>query len=179
MYKQYGMILLVFLSLGFGFESSGKRKKRKRTAKWSVSISNGYTFYSQKKSSVKGLEFWSHLDGQMNTYFSSLEVGRNFGSYEVGGRLQFLGPSFVSPYLKWNIVNKNSRNAFKPSLTFGVVPSHLMGGYVKFNLGLAVNSYFVLNPFVGFYAWYRLKDIMEYEKSNYHVNAGLSLSMYF
>ncbi len=177
MYKRYGIVLLIFLAVGFSFESLGKRKRRK--PKWSVSVTNGYTFFSKRKNSVEAFKFWSHLDGQMNTHFSSVEVGRNFGSYEVGGKVQLIGSTFVSPYFKWNIVNKNKRNVFKPSLTIGVVPSHLGGAYAKLSLGLAMNSYLVLNPFVGFYAWYRMKDYVEYEKFNYHANAGLTLSMYF
>ena len=179
MYKRYGIILLALLSFSFGFESSGKKRKRKKKAAWSVSVSNGYTFYSGKKSSIKSFDFWSDLDGQMNSYFSSLKIGRNFGSYEIGGRLQFIGPSFVSPYLKWNIINKNKKTVLKPSITLGIVPSHLMGGYIRFNLGLAVNSYFVFNPFVGIYGWYRLIDSTEYEQYNYHANSGLTLSVYF
>jgi len=175
--RVYYRWIIVIVLIG-SFESLGKRKK-KRSPKWSISISNGYTFYSPKKSSVEGFKFWSHLDGQMNMHFSSLELGRNFGSYELGGRLQMVGPSFVSPYFKWNIVNKNNKITFKPSLVFGLVPSHLVGGYIRFQLGWRVNSYLVLNPFVGAYAWYKLIENIEYEQFNYHINGGLSVNLFF
>ena len=179
MYKKYGIIFLVLFVFGFGFESLGKRKK-KRSPKWSVSITNGYTFYSKKKkSSINASEFWDHLDGQMNTFFSSLDVGRNFGYYEIGGRIQFIGPTFISPYLRWNMISKNKKNILKPALTLGVVPSDLVGAYAKLSLGIAVNRYLVIHPFAGFYAWYKNKDNVEYERFNHHANGGLSLNLYF
>ena len=172
-------LILIVLSLVFlmSFEALGaKRKKRK----WSLTISNGYTFHSMNEKSREGEspEHGIGTDGQMNYFFSNLELRRNFGRYEVGGKIQLFREALISPFIKINFTKNRSRTSIIPYLTLGFVPARLMGAYTRLGLDLAINRYFVLSPFVGCYAWHKIK-ISSYERKNIHFNGGLNVTLYF
>ena len=179
MSRHFLKVILILSVFFMGYEALAK--KRKRTPKWSASVTNGYTFYSDKKFNVDSetVSDWNHFEGQMNTYFSSLDISRNFDRYELGAKIQFMGSTFVSPFFKWNIVKQSKKIRIKPSITLGVVPHSLFGAYLRFNFGINLNRYVTLNPFVGVHGWYKLDDDPKYEKHNYHANAGFSLSLYY
>lgn len=178
---------LILLSLAFmfmlSFEALGERKKRKYR-KWSATFTNAYTFYQLKKgSTAKSYERGIGVDGQMNTFFSNLELRRNFGRYELGGKIQLFKETFVSPFLKINMA-KNRRNSdVIPYLTIGVVPASLTGVYTRLGIDLMGNRYFAISPFVGAFAWYKIKDLdndeIFYQKQNVHFHGGLSTTIYF
>lgn len=159
-------------------ESLAKRKKVFKR-KWAFSITNAYTFDSLKKTTSANDPFkWEDLEGQMQSFFSALEISRNMGSYEVGAKIQHKGIAFVSPFFKWNINKNNSRSSVVPAITLGVVPSHIMGGWLRLELAVSLNRYVSLAPFIGSYAWYEIKDSPQYEKYDAHFNVGLKISLY-
>lgn len=171
--------IFFFSQFLIGAGAFAAQKKSRYLSKWSVALTNGYTFYENKKSGVGEAGSWGGVDGQMNLFFSSIEIARNFNNYEIGGKIQLLGPSFVSPFVKWNIIRQSKSTIFKPSIMLGVVPSELFGVYARVNFGLQWNHYITLNPFVGVYSWYKIAENPKYEKQNLHVNAGFSLNLYF
>ena len=176
MKKQFLFFILVSLCFLSPVESSVK-KRRVFSRKWSLSLTNGYSFRQHKKS-VEILDL-GDTEG-INRFFSSLEISRNFGYYEVGARIQSSNHlPFVSPFLKWNGNKNNSRAHIVPSLTWGIVPSHLMGSWLRLGLGLSLNSYVSISPFMGVYAWYKIKDDPKYNKYNFYLNAGLRISLYY
>lgn len=174
------LLFLSLISLCFlaPVESSAK-KKRVFKRKWSLSFSNGYSFYQSKKPSASAPMEWGNLDGQMHPFFSAVEISRNMGYYELGAKVQHLGPTFVSPFFKWNLNKNNSRASIIPSITLGVVPAHVMGVWLRVALGLSLNRYMSLSPFVGTYTWYKVKEDEKYEKYNLHLNAGLAINLYY
>lgn len=178
MKKHLLFISLVSLCFLAPVESSA-RKKRYFKKKWSLSLTNGYTFYQVKKPSSEGPMVWGNLEGQMHKFFSALELSRNMGYYEIGVKIQNLGPTFASPFVTWNMVKNNYRASIVPALTFGIVPSHIMGGWLRLSLGLKLNRYVSLAPFVGMYAWRKIIDDPKYEKNSLHVNTGLKINMYY
>ena len=172
-------IILITLALVFlmSFQALGaKRKKRK----WSMTVSNGYTFYSMNKIDREGEspEHGIGTEGQMNFFFSNLELRRNFGNYEVGGKIQLFHEAFISPFIKINFAKNISRTAVIPYLTLGVVPARLTGAYMRFGLDIAINRYFSLGPYVGGYAWHKIKN-SPYERFNVQFNGGLNTTLYF
>ena len=175
--------LLVFLAFFLCFlapmESSAK-KRRVFLRKRSLSFTNGLTFHQLKKSSAKDplKEPWGEIDGQMQAFFSSLEMARNLGRYEIGAKIQ-TNPIFVSPFFKWNFNKNNSRASIIPSLTIGFIPSYLMGCWLRLSLGLSLNRYVSLEPFLGGYAWYKIKNLASYERYNWHLNTGLRINLYY
>ena len=172
-------LMAVFLALCVsGFSAEGRSRSKNRT--WSLSIANGYTFYNLKdKNSPDPSTELSGYDGQMNPLFSSLEISRNFGYYEVGGKLQLFDYTFISPFLKINFRRNHRRARMIPSLIFGVVPSPLWGGYVRGGFSWFLNSRLSFRPFVGVYGWYRSKPNKHYIKHNIHMNTGITISIYF
>ena len=142
-------------------------------------MTNGYTFYELKKSGVEESSATGiGVDGQMNTFFSNLEIRRNFGRYEVGGKIQFFDEAFISPFVKINMAKNRSRTGVIPYVTLGVVPAQLTGVYARLGLDLRVNSYFAISPFLGVFSWYKIKNA-PYERYNVHVHGGLSTTLYF
>ena len=178
MKKQILFLILITFCFLVPVESSAK-KRRVFKRKWSISLVNGYSYYWQKKASGRKITEWGDLEGQMHPFFSALEISRNMGYYEIGAKIQHLGPTFVSPFLKWNWNKNNSRASIIPSLTVGVVPSHIMGVWLRLNLALSLNRYMSIAPFAGAYAWYKFKDDPLYEKSSLHLNAGLRINFYY
>ena len=172
-------LLAVFIALcGPGFSAEARKKIKNRT--WSLSITNGYTFYNLKeKNSPDASTEPSGYDGQMNTVFSSLEISRNFGYYEVGGKLQLFDHTFISPFFKINFRRNHKRARFIPSLIFGIVPSPLWGGYARIGFSWFSNSRLSFRPFIGVYGWHRSKPNKHYIKYNIHMNTGLTISIYF
>lgn len=169
------MAVLIILCL-VGFSADAKTKHRK----WNLSITNGYTFYNLKdKNSAAASTDLSGYDGQMNKFFSSLEISRNFGYYELGGKLQLFDYTFISPFLKINFRRNHWRARIIPSLTLGVVPSSLWGAYGRASLSWFANPYLSFRPFIGVYGWYRGKPHGHYIKSNIHINTGFTVTMYF
>ena len=160
---------------------TAQSKKRYKKRKWSVSITNGYTFYDrhEKNSALNASTDLSGHEGQMNRFFSALEISRNFGYYEWGGKLQLFDYGFASPFLKINFRKNRRRAAWIPSLTLGVVPSFLFGGYARLALDLFPHPYWSLRPFVGIYSWKRIKIYEHYIKNNIHLNGGVSLTVHF
>ena len=182
------LLFFVLFSLCFlaPVESEAKRKRRFSLRKWSLSFANGYTLGQIKKSTKSALPgekirsaYWTEMEGQMHPFFSSLEISRNFGYYEIGAKIQNLGSTFVSPFFKLNFNKNNSKASIIPSLTLGVVPSHLMGSWLRLSLGLSFNSYVSISPFIGAYAWYKINNDGKYEKYNFHFNTGLRINLYY
>ena len=181
------LLFVVLLSLSFLIpaQSSARRKKRVFKRKWSISLVNGYNFanYPKGRGSANGPFEWKEPEGQMHPFFSALEISRNTGFYEMGAKIQHVGPTFVTPFFKWNWNKNNSRSSIIPSLMIGVVPYHLMGGWLRVNLGLSLNRYISIDPFLGVYAWYLLKKDdhpPKYEKRyKIHFNTGLRINMYY
>ena len=181
--------ILLFISLSLCFlvpiESSARKKRRRvYKKKWSISLTNGYSFYQYEKKGDANDPMsidtnWGGQEGQMYSFFSSLDISRNFGYYEVGAKIQNLGPTFVSPFVKINLTKNNSTAKIVPSVTLGVVPSFLAGVWLRAGLGLSLNRYISFTPFVGAYAWHKLKEDPKYEKLNLHVNTGLSINLYY
>lgn len=177
MNKKFLCFLLIIPVLLFSFSADAKRRKRKKLRKWSVAASNGYTFH-QRSSSMLGGKNLTAYDGQMKSYFSSLEVARNYGRYEVGSRLQFYEEAFVSPFVKLNFIKNYKRNALVPFLILGISPSSLAGAYFRLGLNLFFKRYFSLSPFLGAYFWYNVRDLDDYQKYNFHLNGGISLTVH-
>lgn len=160
---------------------SEAKKRRKKVRKWNVSTSNGYTFWQYKKisSSTSSSGIAKRFDGQMNKFFSSIEVARNFGHYEFGGRLQLDGEAFVSPFVKLNFIKNKRRNDFVPFVILGVSPSLLTGFYARAGINLFFKRYFAFSPFVGGYFWVRTGAGSKHGNYNLHANGGFSASLYF
>ena len=171
---------LTVLFLIQSIPASAEKKTRRGGRKWSLSFTNGRTFYNlNEKNSPAASTDISGYDGQMNPLFSSLEISRNFGYYEVGGKLQIFDYTFVSPFIKINLRKNRLRARIIPSLIFGVVPSPLWGGYARAGLSWFFNPYMNFRPFFGIYSWYRGKPHKHYIKFNLHLNFGLTVTVYF
>ena len=171
--------LFAALLLIQGFPAGAKRKARADGRKWSVSFTNGRTFHNLKEKNSPAVSTdLSGYDGQMNPFFSSLEISRNFGYYEIGGRLQVFDYAFVSPFVKINLRKNHLRARLIPSLIFGVVPSPLLGGYARAGLSWFINPYTSFRPFFGIYSWYRRNPHKHYIKFNLHLNFGLTVTVY-
>ena len=172
-------LMAVLIALcGLGFSAEGRTRAKNRT--WSLSITNGHTLYNLKdKNSPDPSTEPSGYDGQMNTTFSSLEISRNFGYYEVGGKLQLFDYTFISPFLKINFRRNHKRARIVPSLILGIVPSPLFGGYARTGFSWFLNSRLSFRPFIGVYGWYRSKPNKHYIKRNIHINTGITISIYF
>ncbi len=183
--KIFLFFTLLTLSFMLPTEASAKKKRRIYKKKWSISLTNGYTAYTHKKGSVQSPtaldEYaWGRQEGQMHSFFSSLDIARNFGYYEIGAKIQNLGPAFVSPFFKLNMRKNNSRAKIIPSITLGVVPALTMGSWLRVSLSLALNRYISFTPFGGIYGWYNTKDEAgDYLRWNFHVNGGLSINLYY
>lgn len=169
------LIPLFFLN---PIKAEGK-KRRAFKRKWSLSLVNGYSFYQKKKPGIKAPTDWEGIDGQMNLFFSSLEISRNFGLYEIGAKIQNSAPTFVSPFFKWNWNRNNSRARFIPSLTLGIVPYYIMGGWLRMSLALSINRYASIAPFIGAFFWNKIKENPKYEKNNIHLNTGIRINLYY
>ena len=185
MKKSFLFIAFASLCLLIPVSSEAEKKKRKRTfkRKWSLSVTNGYSFYRYKKGSSQASTDWGYLDGQMHLFFSSLDVSRNFGYYEVGAKIQNSGSTFISPFFTWNLNKNHSKASFVTSLTLGIVPAHLMGSWLRLNFSWYLNRYLSLSPFVGAYTWILVKNSadnsIKYEKYNIYSHAGLSIKLYY
>ena len=154
-----------------------KKRKRRKLRKWSIAASNGYTFH-QRTASMSGSEKLIAYDGQMKSYFSALEVARNYGRYEVGSRIQFYEEAFASPFVKVNFIKNYKRNAFVPFLTVGISPSSLAGVYARLGLNMFFKRYYSFSPFVGTYFWINTRKLSNYQKYNFHLNGGISLAIH-
>jgi len=180
------ILFILTLSLSYSvfypMDSLAKKKRYSKRA-FSLSLVNAYTFYSSLSStSVYGPKDAGQLidgDGQMESVFSSLELARNFGRYELGARIQNISKTFISPFFKLNLIKNDSRYPLIPSFTLGLVPSELLGSWLRASLALKLNHHSSLEPFLGFYAWYKLTEMPEYEKSGYHFHTGLRINLYF
>lgn len=185
--KMIFLLGLAFLLSSLPVEAKKRRKRRRKAPrKWSVSVSSGYTFYQKDKKSIEitgqgNATDSSSFDGQMSTFFSSLELARNFGYYEIGGRLQFSKETFFSPFVKWNFIKNKRRKTFIPFLILGVSPASLMGVYGRAGLNLFFNRYFAFSPFVGGFFWFKARRDLPYKakKYNFYFNGGASLNLYF
>ena len=182
MKQPFGLFLLFFFLLAPLSEIEAKKRKRRVfPRKWSLSLVNAYHLYAKsKKSNIEipnTLTDWE--DGQTQILFSALELSRNFGHYEIGAKIQNTKHTFLSPFVKWNLNKNYSRAGIVPSLTVGVVPSILMGAWIRASLGFSVNRYMSLEPFIGGYAWRKIKESAKYEPSNLHFNAGLRINLYY
>ena len=165
-----GLILATSLSA-----EARKRKRRSGLRKWSVSAVNGYTFFQTERPRSKQQAY----DGQMKSFFSSLEVARNFGRFEAGARLQFYEEAFVSPFIKLNFIKNTKRRAFIPFMITGLSLSSLTGVYARLGLSLFFKRYFAFSPFVGTYFWYNTRGLSDYSDYNLLINGGASLSLHF
>lgn len=174
----YSLFLLCLCAL-IPVESSAKRRRLYKKKKWSLSVTSGYTLYKKSKGSQRELFSWADEEGQMHEFFSSLDISRNFGYYEIGAKIQNTGSAFVSPFFKWNINKNTAKASIIPSLTIGIVPAHTVGIWLRASLSLALNRYVSFTPFVGTYAWYKIKDDPKYEKGNFLINTGLSINLYY
>ncbi|MBC6415975.1 MAG: hypothetical protein GDA46_06275 [Bdellovibrionales bacterium] len=178
------VFFLLALLVSFSSVKSHAKEKKNRYYKRPLSISlvNAYTFYSSiKKTNVFGPKDAERLidgDGQMYPFFSALELARNFRRVELGIRIQNTLTTFISPFFKLNIVPNSSKPLIVPSLTIGFIPSYLMGGWMRASLALSLGHYSSLEPFIGAYAWYKIKDLAKYEKKGLHVHAGVKLNFY-
>ena len=186
------MALAAFLLAPFESSEAAKRKRRKKPIRtWSVSVSSGYNLFkrlsnkAQRPDASKSSQWISsspetniRRDGQMHKFFSSLDLARNFGHYELGAKIQFTGEAFVSPFIKWNMTKNRYKTAILPSLTFGVAPSHQFGAYLRLSLGLALNRRAMIHPFLGCYGWFKATKEVISEKWGLYANAGLSLSLF-
>ena len=185
MKRQFLFLSLILLFLIPFSESEARKKKRAHSRKWSVSIVNAYSFYELEKPSAQTPGVWDDsVDGQMQDFFSALELSRNFGHFEAGAKIQQSGPAFISPFLKWNLNKNNSRASIVPAFTVGVVPSFIMGVWLRAGLGLSINRYMSLEPFVGLYSWYKIKatgsiKASGYQKYNLHFHSGLKINLYY
>ena len=168
-------------------ESSAK-KRRVFKRKWSLSLTNGYSLFSlpNSKASSRFSTEEGNIEGQMNPFFSSLDISRNMGYYEIGAKIQSSGPAFVSPFFKWNLIKNNSRAGLVPSLSFGIVPAHIFGFWFRLGFALSLNRYISLTPFIGSYGFYKIKDDENavqngaiYQKYNIHFNSGLRVNLYY
>lgn len=179
--KKLTLYLSLFFLLLTPFSKSEARKKRKASnRKWSISTVNGYSFYQDKKSSAEKPGEWSLTgEGQMQSFFSALELSRNFGHFEMGSKIQNKGPAFISPFVKLNFNKNDQRASIIPSITFGLIPSIIFGSWLRASLGLSLNRYMSLEPFLGAYAWYKVKDNPKYEKYNWHLHIGLKINLYY
>lgn len=174
--------LFLMMSLSYPISALAKKKKYSKRA-MSVSLVNGYTFYSSIQEvnvyDPKDARRLIDGDGQMYSFFSALELARNFGRYELGARIQNISNTFVSPFVKWNLIKNYSRSPVIPSITLGAVPSELFGFWLRGSLALSMGHHSSLEPFAGFYGWLKLSDLPEYEKSGYHFHSGLRINLYF
>jgi len=177
------VLFLLLISLFYPIDSLAKKKKYSKRA-FSLSLVNGYTFYPSRLSSAHSFNLDDagqliYGDGQMySPFFSSLELARNFGRYELGARIQNISEAFITPFLKWNFIKNHSKYPLIPSLTWGVVPSRLLGSWLRASLALRLSHQSSLEPFLGFYGWYNL-GLIGFEKSGYHFHAGLRINLYF
>ena len=177
--KTFFFLMVCFF---YPIDSFAKKKRYSKRA-LSVSIVNGYSVSSSNKGnnaySPKDAGRLIDGDGQMYPFFSALELARNFGRYEIGARIQNISNTFVSPFFKLNLIKNYSKSIVIPSFTLGFVPSQLLGGWLRGSLAFYLNHHSSLEPFVGFYGWYKIKDLPDYEKSGYHFHAGLRINLYF
>lgn len=178
MNKKLLCLFLITPVLLLSFSADAKKRKRRKLRKWSIVASNGYTFH-QRTSSMSGSEKLIAYDGQMKSYFSALEVARNFGRYEVGSRLQFYEEAFVSPFVKVNFIKNYKRKSFVPFMILGVSPSSLAGVYARLGLSLFFKRYFSFSPFLGTYFWFNIRKLSNYRDYNFHLYGGLSLAIHF
>ena len=177
--------LALFLLAPFESAEAARKRKRKRQAirTWSVSVTSGYTFAQRiagkapRPTIAKSTDWNAVPEGQMRKFFSSLDLARSFGFYELGGKIQLTGSAFVSPYFKWNMLKNKYRAPIVPSLTFGLVPSHLPGVYLRLSLGLALSRRAMIHPFAGVYGWMKTQEAVS-EKWGFHVNTGFTMSMF-
>ncbi|MCY4321561.1 MAG: hypothetical protein OXC37_04045 [Bdellovibrionaceae bacterium] len=180
--KKLFLFFLIFVVLSpFNIAEAQTKKSRKVfLRKWSLSLVNGYSFYSLKKSNIKkpfSLTDWE--DGQTQEFFSALELARNFGLFEIGAKIQNTKQTFISPFLKLNSSKNYSNKNILGSLTFGFTPSILMGAWLRASLSLSVNKYLSLEPFMSIYAWHKIKEHPEYADQNLHLNTGLKINLYY
>lgn len=175
-------LFFLMISLFYPIDSFAKKKRYSKRA-FSISLVNAYTFHSSNQSSnVYGPKDAGRLidgDGQMYSVFSALELARNFGRFELGARIQNISKTFVSPFLKWNLIKNYSKSPVIPSFTLGVVPSELLGSWLRAGLAFKLSHYSSMEPFIGCYGWYKLTDLPNYEKSGYHFHTGLRINLYF
>ena len=158
-----------------------KSKKRGKKRTWSISGVSGYTFYNhynKKGGSAEPYE-WAYVDGAMHPYFSALEISRTQGWYDLGLRIQNTGALFVSPFFTWNFRKNRTPLRFLPSLTLGVVPSHILGAWVRFNLELGLSSHISLSPFISSLIWVKVGEDLDYEEEDIHAHVGLKLKLYY
>ena len=179
--KQLFLFISLFILFLLPFSKAEARKKRRVSPrKWSFSLVNAYSFYQAKKSGTELPGAWNHTgEGQMHSFFSALEFSRNFGYFEMGAKIQNKGQSFISPFIKGNFNKNNSRASIIPSVTFGLIPSSLFGSWLRLSLGLSLNRYMSLEPFIGAYAWLKVKDNPKYEQYNWHLHSGLKINLYY
>ena len=181
MKKNFFIFLSFFLILATVSKTEAKKRKKYFSRKWSISFVNGYSFHhKENKSNTKDphtLTDWE--DGQTQIFFSAIELSRNFGHFEAGAKIQNTKHTFISPFIKWNLNKNSSRAKIIPSFTLGFTPSILMGSWVRASIGLSVNRSMSIEPFFGAYAWRKIKDHANYIKSNWHLNTGLRINLYY
>ena len=182
------LLLLVFLFISVTFSAEANQKKRKVfKRRLSISFVSAYTLHSYPKKLTPDPFQPGQIpqkpilgDSQIESVFSALEISRNFGFYEVGVRIQNTFSSFVSPFFKWNVIKNYSQSRIVPSLTVGVTPSSvLMGSWLRVGMGVSLNRYLSLEPFLGSYIYYKIAEHGLYEKWNSYFHAGLRFSLYY
>ena len=180
MKRQFLLFSLVFLCLTPVLEAEARKRRKVFPRKWSISLVNAYSFYEIKKSNAAEPYTWTDWeDGQTQKFFSALELSRNFGRFEVGAKIQNTKHTFVSPFFKWNLNKNYSKASIVPSFTVGFVPSILLGAWLRASLGLSINRYVSVEPFVGVYAWDKIKDDPKYENYSAHFHTGLKINLYY
>ena len=184
------LLLLACLFFSFSlFAQANPKKRRVFKRKLAVSVVSAYTFSAHpKKLTPDAFNSPALLpqkplfgDSQIESIFSALEISRNFGSYEVGARIQNTFGSFVSPFFKWNAIKNYSHAQWIPSVAVGVSPSSaLLGSWLRLSLGVSLNRYLSLEPFLGTYIYYKIRDDYgPFEKWNSYFHAGLRVNLYY
>ena len=148
----------------------------------SFSLVSGYIVKSPRKSVGLSLSDWTGGDGQMRQFFSALEIARLLGRYEVGARIQNIGPTFITPFMKVNFRKggRSRRFALRPSLSFGLVPFSIMGFWSRAELEIALRQELGISPFVGLYSFIKIVEDPRYEDViPLFANVGIRLSLYY
>ena len=161
--------------------TSFRASSRKNPSLWSISVVSGYTVWPSKKSTKDSIHEWWGGDGQMSLFFSALEISRKFGRYEAGARIQNTGPTFVTPFFKWNFKKRRPHHfALIPSMSFGLVPYHIMGFWLRAEMEFSFRRELGIAPFTGLFTRFKLKDDPQYESGTFiFANTGLRLSLYY
>ena len=178
--KYLSLFILFSICFLSPVKSEAQKKRKVFPRKWSLSLVNAYRIHGYpEKPSGKSPFDWGDVDGPMHLSFSALEISRNFGYYEIGAKIQNSGPAFVSPFFKWNANKNNSKALLTPSVTVGVVPTHILGIWLRLSYDMSLNSYISIAPFIAAAGYYEIKDIPKYAEKSIYFNAGIRINLYY